>query len=559
MGYGDYQLGNVTISRVYYVEVGDYQLGNVTQLMNLFFVGQFCDADLEVAFRKDTCFIRNLKGVDLTFGSRDINLFLRSKDEALEAIIKCINNIQVRLNATVRNVRTDNGTEFVNQTLRKFYANVRIPHQTSIARTPQQNGIVESVQKLHKRTWKIIETTHMTFDELTTMASEQFGSRPGLQFMNPTTSSSGLVPNLILQQLCIQPNIDDWDHLFQATFDKYFNTPTIAVSPALVAAAPRAVDLTNSPMSTLIDQAKPIKNHLNAIKRIFRYLKGTINMGLWYSKDTGMSLIAYADADHAGCQDTRRSTSGRAQVLGDKLVSLSFKKQKRNVILSTEAEYIALSGCCAQILWMCSQLTDYDFQFNKIPLYWDNKSVITLCCNNVQHSRAKHINLSRIMSSITAQQAKLDLELDPKEKRLENEKCNRRLNPGKIQREPTFQVVLDALALTPCYYAFLITADVPKEYMHQFWDSVYKHDTFYRFKMDKRKRFKLNLEIFRDNENESDSEHETGESESGLESDHDESEEDEDNKEAKISDKAEGDEDEEMDYSTSKLFDDAID
>ncbi|GJR15904.1 retrovirus-related pol polyprotein from transposon TNT 1-94 [Tanacetum coccineum] len=69
--------------------------------------------------------------------------FLRTKDEAPEAIIKCIKNIQVRLNATVRNVRTDNGTEFVNQTLREFYENVGISHQTSVARTPQQNGVVE--------------------------------------------------------------------------------------------------------------------------------------------------------------------------------------------------------------------------------------------------------------------------------------------------------------------------------------------------------------------------------------------------------------------------------
>ncbi|GJU47565.1 retrovirus-related pol polyprotein from transposon TNT 1-94 [Tanacetum coccineum] len=98
-------------------------------------------------------------------------------------------------------------------------------------------------------------------------------------------------------------------------------------------------------------QAKPTEKHLQAVKRIFRYLKGTINMGLWYSKDTGMSLTAYADADHAGCQDTRRSTSGSAQFL------------------------------------------DYGFQFNKIPLYCDNKSAIALCCNNVQHSRAKHIDV----------------------------------------------------------------------------------------------------------------------------------------------------------------------
>nr|GEY73036.1 integrase, catalytic region, zinc finger, CCHC-type, peptidase aspartic, catalytic [Tanacetum cinerariifolium] len=111
-------------------------------------------------------------------------------------------------------------------------------------------------------------------------------------------------------------------------------------------------------------QAKPIEKHLQAVKRIFRYLNETINMGLWYSKDTDMSLTAYVDVDHARCQDTRH-----------------------------EAEYIALSGCCAQIPWMRSQLTDYGFQFNKVPLYCDNKSAIALCCNNVQHSRAKHIDV----------------------------------------------------------------------------------------------------------------------------------------------------------------------
>ncbi|GJX68717.1 retrovirus-related pol polyprotein from transposon TNT 1-94 [Tanacetum coccineum] len=140
-------------------------------------------------------------------------------------------------------------------------------------------------------------------------------------------------------------------------------------------------------------QASPTKKHLEALKRVFRYLRGTINWGLWYPKDTAMALTAYADADHAGCQDTRRSTSGSAQFLGDKLVSWSSKKQKSTAISTTEAEYIAMSGCCAQILWMRSQLTDYDFVFNKIPLYCDNRSAIALCCNNVQHSRSKHIDI----------------------------------------------------------------------------------------------------------------------------------------------------------------------
>ena len=140
-------------------------------------------------------------------------------------------------------------------------------------------------------------------------------------------------------------------------------------------------------------QSKPSKKHLETVKRIFRYLHGTTNMGLWYPKDTSMELTAYSDADHAGCQDTRRSTSGAAQFLGNKLVSWSSKRQMSTSISSTEAEYIAMSSCCAQILWMKSQLSDYGFNYNKIPMYCDNKSAIALCCNNVQHSRSKHIDI----------------------------------------------------------------------------------------------------------------------------------------------------------------------
>ncbi|GJV13894.1 retrovirus-related pol polyprotein from transposon TNT 1-94 [Tanacetum coccineum] len=258
MEYGYYQIGNVTISRVYYVEGLGY---------NLFSVGQFYDSDLEVAFRKHTCFIRSLEGVNLLSGSQGTNLyslsigdmmssspicllskatktkswlwhrhlsylnfgalnhlarnglvrglprlkfekdhlcsacamgkskkqshkpksedtnqeklyllhmdlcgpmhvasvngkkyilvivddysrftwvkFLASKDEAPDFIIKFLKMIQVRLNAAVRNIHTDNGTEFVNQTLRNYYEQVGISHETLVARTPQQNGVVE--------------------------------------------------------------------------------------------------------------------------------------------------------------------------------------------------------------------------------------------------------------------------------------------------------------------------------------------------------------------------------------------------------------------------------
>ncbi|GJV99761.1 retrovirus-related pol polyprotein from transposon TNT 1-94, partial [Tanacetum coccineum] len=132
--------------------------------------------------------------------------FLRIKDEAPEVIIKCIKNIQVRLNATVRNVRTDNGTEFVNQTLREFYENVGISHQTSVARTPQQNDVVE------RQNQTLVESAR---------------------------------------------TIDDWDRLFQPLFDEYFTPSSVAVSPIQEVAAPRAVVLADSPVSTSIDQDAP--------------------------------------------------------------------------------------------------------------------------------------------------------------------------------------------------------------------------------------------------------------------------------------------------------------
>nr|GFB28262.1 retrovirus-related Pol polyprotein from transposon TNT 1-94 [Tanacetum cinerariifolium] len=109
--------------------------------------------------------------------------------------------------------------------------------------------------------------------------------------------------------------------------------------------------------------------------------------------DSFVTLTAFADVDYAGCQDTRRGTSGSVQFLGERLISWSSKRQKSVSVSSTEAEYIALSGCCAQLLWMRSQLSDYGLGFNKIPLYCDNKSAIALCCNTVQHSRSKHIDI----------------------------------------------------------------------------------------------------------------------------------------------------------------------
>ncbi|GJS36073.1 hypothetical protein Tco_0534455 [Tanacetum coccineum] len=139
-------------------------------------------------------------------------------------------------------------------------------------------------------------------------------------------------------------------------------------------------------------QARPTKKHLKEVKRIFRYLRGTIHMGLWYLKGSGFELTAFSDADHAGCVDTRKSTSGGIQFLGDKLVSWMSKKQNCTAMSSAKAEYVALSASCAQVMWMRTQLQDYGFNYNKIPLYCDSQSAIAISCNPVQHSRTKHIH-----------------------------------------------------------------------------------------------------------------------------------------------------------------------
>ncbi|GJY54958.1 retrovirus-related pol polyprotein from transposon TNT 1-94 [Tanacetum coccineum] len=140
-------------------------------------------------------------------------------------------------------------------------------------------------------------------------------------------------------------------------------------------------------------QARPTVKHLKEVKRIFRYLRQSYNMGLWYPKDSGFELIAYSDADHAGCKDDCKSTSGGVQFLGGKLVSWSSKKQDCTAMSTAEAEYVSLSACCAQVIWMRTQLLDYGFKYNRILMYCDSKSAIAISCNPVQHSKTKHIDI----------------------------------------------------------------------------------------------------------------------------------------------------------------------
>nr|GFC16405.1 copia protein [Tanacetum cinerariifolium] len=139
-------------------------------------------------------------------------------------------------------------------------------------------------------------------------------------------------------------------------------------------------------------QSRPTEKRLKEVKRIFRYLRGTVNMGLWYPKGSSFGLTAFSDVDHVRCIDSRKSTSRGIQFLGDKLVSWMSKKQNCTAMSSAEAEYMALSTSYAQVVWMRTQLQDYGFNYNKIPLCYDSHSAIAISCNPVQHSRTKHIH-----------------------------------------------------------------------------------------------------------------------------------------------------------------------
>nr|GEU59839.1 uncharacterized mitochondrial protein AtMg00810-like [Tanacetum cinerariifolium] len=574
----------------------DKFLGTMKAKSQLFSVGQFCDADLEVAFRKSTSYIRDLKGNDLLTGSRGTDL---SNDETPIVLTDFLTLVQRGLHAQVKIVRTDKGMKFINKNLHAYIAKEGIRHETSTARTPEQNGIVKrwnrtlveaartmlSATKVPLFFWaEAIATTRFNQNR-SLMASDHISSDPVPQCLttvlehdslsldlqspeniqqsstvhtaddpnkrqqhNTTQSSTTIIaadepplniqttPKTTCQEPTQAPTVTATENINQAKtitenaqvyddrFINIFYTPnTVICNKARLVAkgysqkegidfeesfspvarleavrlfvayaahksfpvyqmdvkttflyghlkeeayvnqpdgfvylyhpdqvyrlkkalyglkqAPRAWydELSNFLVSkgfskdadlsgTPIDQTKyrsvvgalmyltsstpeiihatcycarykvkPTEKHLTVVKWIFRYLKNIINMGLWYPKDTSLELTVFLDSDHAGCLDSRKSTSGGIQFLrGDKLVTWLSKKQNCTLISLAEAEYVSLSMCCTQVLWLRTHLIDYGFHFDKIPMYCDSKAAIAILYIPVQHSRTKHIDV----------------------------------------------------------------------------------------------------------------------------------------------------------------------
>jgi len=140
-------------------------------------------------------------------------------------------------------------------------------------------------------------------------------------------------------------------------------------------------------------QSNPKESHLCAVKRTMRYLLGTINLGLWYPKNSSYNLVGYSNSDFVECKIDRKSISGTYHFSGSALVSWHSKKQNIVVLSTVEAEYISAGSCRAQILWMRQQLSDYGLKPDHIPIQCDNTSAINLSKNLGLHSRTKHIEI----------------------------------------------------------------------------------------------------------------------------------------------------------------------
>ena len=140
-------------------------------------------------------------------------------------------------------------------------------------------------------------------------------------------------------------------------------------------------------------QSNPKVSHLNAVKRIIKYVGGTCDYGLFYNKESNLSFAGFSDSDWGGNADDRKSTTGGCFYVGANLVAWMSEKQNSVSLSTTEAEYIAAGSCCSQLLWMKNVLTDCGISHDTMVFYCDNSNAIDISKNPIQHSKTKHIEI----------------------------------------------------------------------------------------------------------------------------------------------------------------------
>nr|GEU92842.1 retrotransposon protein, putative, unclassified [Tanacetum cinerariifolium] len=495
LGYGDLVQGAVTIKRVYYVEGLSH---------NLFSVGQFCDADLEVAFRKSTCYIRDLKGYDLLTGSHGTDFYSITLQDTTSPNPICLmakatssqawlwHRRLSHLNFDTINLLSKNDIvvglpklKFVKDHLCSSYRIVTTSNELDLLFSSMfdelLNGSFQVVSKSSAATTVDVPNQHHPLEQVIGNPSLSVRTRCQLESDGEmcmfALTVSQTEPKNIKEAMAdsswiasMQEELHQFDRLdegvdFEESFapvarleavrlfiayaahksftvyqidvktaflygplkeevyvnqldgfvDPYHPDKVYCLKKALygLKQAPKVwgdillvkiyVDdiifgSTNLKLSKQFEKLMHSKCEMSMMGELKFFLGIQINQsprGIFINQAKyDQEILIKHDSDHAGCLDSRKSTSGGIQFLGgDKLVSWSSKKQDCTSMSSAEAEYVSLSTCCAQVLWMRTQLTDYGFHFDKIPMYCDSKAAIAISCNPVQHSRTKHIDV----------------------------------------------------------------------------------------------------------------------------------------------------------------------
>nr|GEU50748.1 hypothetical protein [Tanacetum cinerariifolium] len=462
--------------------------------------------------------------------------FLRSKDEAPNFIIKFLKMIQVRLKVPVCRIRTNNGTEFVNQTLREYYEEVGISHETSVACSPQQNGVVERRNRTlieaaramliytqaslflwaeavatacYTQNRSIIRLRHektpyellhnklpnlsylhvfgalcyptndnvnlgklqpmadigifIDFDELTAMASEQSSSGTALNEMTPVTISSTLMQKPSSSTPYVPPLRNDWDLLFQPMFDELLNPPPIdqdAPSPSKSQTIPET-------QSSVIPQDVKEDN---------------IDIEVSHMGNDPLFAVPIPEM----------SMMGKISFF----LRLQISQSSRGIFIN-QSKY-ALESLKKYGFESCDPVDTPMVEKSKLDEDKEGKSIDPSHYRGSAYQKArtcskKDLSIpmrdcsSRTMDTTINQQVTRDEALVPYAKRLRIGRSNFCLLSDIKSKESTLQLVYDVLRLTSFFKAFLVTADVLKIYMQEFWATTTVHHHYIRFKMDNKK------------------------------------------------------------------------